>query len=105
MEKLMDYDWPGNIRELVNVLEAAMNFCRSEYIGIKDLPNFLILDHSDYELEEDLSITVEKIKKSEIVAALEKSAGKRKTAAAILGVSKSTLYRLMKKYDLVELEG
>jgi transcriptional regulator with PAS, ATPase and Fis domain len=102
MDRFIYYDWPGNIRELINILESAMNFSRGDILGIKELPHFFVADYFDNGLEkEDLQSTIEQVEKSEIVAALEKSEGKRKNAAALLGVSKSTLYRLMKKYDLL----
>lgn len=104
MDKLINYNWPGNIRELVNVLEAAMNFCRNDFLESIDLPHFFHTDYLGEALEEDLQATMDQVKKSEVIAALNKSEGKRKIAASILGVSKSTLYRLMRKYDLVDFE-
>lgn len=96
------HDWPGNVRELINILESAMNFCRENILGLKELPHFLITDIDTGSMEDDsLLATMENIKKAEILAALEKCAGKRKAAAEILGISKSTLYRSMKKYDLL----
>ena len=102
MKRFIYYDWPGNVRELIKILEAAMNFCRSDILDIKELPHFFLTDHMEERpLEEDLQSTMEQIKKSEVIAALEKCEGKRKAAASLLGLSKSSLYRLMKKYDLL----
>ncbi len=101
MQRLISYDWPGNVRELINVLETSMNFCSSDVLTVKDLPYYFHANHLDT-MEENLHTTMEHVKKSEVIAALEISGGKRKTAASILNISKSTLYRLMKKYDLLD---
>lgn len=102
LERMVNYDWPGNIRELINILEAAMNFCRSGVLGTNELPHFLLSEHKEQSSEDDLSLAIEQVKKNEVIFALEKSNGKRSKAASMLGVSKSTLYRLMKKYDLID---
>lgn len=102
MDRFMSYEWPGNIREMINVLEAAMNFCRSDTVGLDHLPFSFVAEYVKYpSKDEDLHSTIDDIKKTEVVSALEKCGGQRKAAASLLGVSKSTLYRLMKKYDMI----
>ena len=101
MHRLINYDWPGNIRELINVLETSMNFCQGDILDAKDLPYFFLSNIASNTEDDNLQFTIEHVKASEIVAALEKSQGKRKIAASLLGISKSTLYRLMKKYNLM----
>lgn len=103
MELFLNYEWPGNVRELINVLEGAMNFCRSSVIGPEDLPFFL---HSrkveQNELEPDsLQTRLDSAERLQLISVLKQCNGNRKAAAAILEVSKTTMYRLMKKHKLL----
>lgn len=103
---LLDYDWPGNIRELKNVLEATMNFCHSCVIEVDALPYFLHSrakkTHEGHENDnfQGLQYAVEDAEREQVLRALEQCKGIRKDTAAILNLSKSTLYRLMKKHGL-----
>jgi len=104
MELLLNYDWPGNIRELINVIEASMNFCRSTVITQQDLPYFFECNEikkSVVDTNDNLHAKIENIEKMQLLTALKKSNGKRKHAAVLLGVSKTTLFRLMKKHNLL----
>jgi transcriptional regulator with PAS, ATPase and Fis domain len=96
------YDWPGNIRELINVLEASLNFCRDRVLSVKDLPYFFRSNCANKSKSNNFKNSMETAQKSKIVAALELCKGNRKAAALALNISKSTLYRFMKKYELLE---
>ena len=101
-ELLLHYDWPGNVRELGNVLETAMNFCQSSYIMPHDLPLFLHRQITrTRESLLDLQTALERTEKNTILQALDIDAGNREQAAASLGISRTTLYRLMKKHGLL----
>jgi len=105
MELLLGYDWPGNIRELTNAIESAMNFCRTQRLKTRDFP--LPLHWKNKHPEEEtfgmgMQSKIDDAEKSHLVAVLKQCGGSRKDAAAILNVSKSTLYRMMKKFDLIE---
>jgi DNA-binding protein Fis len=104
LQLLINYDWPGNIRELKNVLESAMNFCRSHIIDQNALPYFLHLNGSNNKKTDkiDLQGKIDEVEKQELIAVLNQCRGRRKDAAAILRISKSTLYRLMKKHNLLD---
>lgn len=97
------YDWPGNIRELKNVLEATMNFCRSNIIDADALPYFLHSNINEPKIKKagDFQDKIDEVEKEQLVAVLNQHRGKRKETAAELNLSKSTLYRLMRKHDLV----
>jgi len=105
MELFLSYDWPGNVRELVNILEGAMNFCRSSIIEPEDLPFYLHSrndNKNQIEQEPDsLNAKLDNAEKIQLVAVLKQCNGSRKAAAAVLEVSKTTLYRLMKKHKLL----
>ncbi len=102
VKMLMQYHWPGNIRELVNILETAMNFCRSNELGPE---NLIFFDNRGDWPGEDrntgLRSSVNNTEKAQIMAALKASGGDRQKTADSLGVSRTTLYRLMKKHDLM----
>lgn len=105
MDLLMRHNWPGNVRELINVLEAAMNFCGGALIDVKDLPSFL-QSYKDEPADIDKDATylqarIDNAEKKELVSVLEQCHGNRKAAAEVLGVSKATLWRLMKKHGLL----
>lgn len=103
MTLLMRYNWPGNVRELSNVIETAMNFCRSTVLGPETLPSYIrqqqpdVSEISEFSLKTGLMAT----EYERIRSALKASHGKRQQAAKILGVSRTTLYRLMKKHHLI----
>lgn len=103
---ILSYDWPGNVRELKNVIEAAMNFCRGNIIEPEALPYFLFssnLTGTTYKTHDiDLRGSINKTEKEQLIAVLKQCEGSRKEAARILNLSKSTLYRMMKKHNLLE---
>jgi PAS domain S-box len=98
---LVSYDWPGNIRELVNALESAINFSHTSILEPEDLP---LLVRENINLNEDQGYLQTKLDSEEeklLISVLEQCGGNRKAAAETLNVSKSTLYRMMKKYNLL----
>lgn len=98
-QMLMDYSWPGNIRELENVLEYSFNMVRGNEIGKEDLPPYLVKDKQDLSLIRPLKEQWEEAEKNIILDCLNNTGrsleGKIK-AAELLGISESTLYRRLK---------
>jgi DNA-binding NtrC family response regulator len=92
---LLEYDWPGNIRELENVIERSVIISKGDYIelDIGFSGDFSILTS---ETKEDLK----ELEKLAIIRALEKSGGNKKKASETLGISLRTLYNKLKKYNL-----
>ncbi|MGD2186102.1 MAG: sigma-54 dependent transcriptional regulator [Desulfobacterales bacterium] len=101
-----DYSWPGNIRELENVIERVMILCPGEIIRVSDLPkgfkdnvyNTLHLEGipADAKLYDTLAV----IEKTMIERALKMSNNVQSHAAALLGIGKSGLNQKIKKYNL-----
>ena len=101
MQLLLAHDWPGNVRELINVLERAMNFCHSNTIEPEDLPPYIRQKGKHYQPKGfDLNERLEEAQKEAVMKALKAAGGKRKEAASMLGISRTTLFRLMKRYGL-----
>ncbi len=105
MDKLMDHRWPGNIRELKNVLERAVILSGGGDIGPEDL--VFLEEGDDDHLESDFPTphTLEELERMYYVRALEKSDGNIRAAARSLGIAKSTFYDRVKRYGLSSEKG
>jgi len=94
MNMLMNYSWPGNIRELKNVLERALLLSRGEML--RPL-HFSGLGSEHHAVEIQLMRTVQEVEESHIVTALEQANGNIEKAARTLNLSRATLYRRLKQ--------
>jgi DNA-binding NtrC family response regulator len=100
---LCGYDWPGNIRELANVLERAQILAEGNVITIDDLPENLIqvskptpisLNASPVSTPDDLEV----VERKHVEEVLRKCGNNKVHASKALGISRRTLYRLIEKY-------
>jgi DNA-binding NtrC family response regulator len=106
---LMRYDYPGNVRELENIIERAVVLCRGDTLSTQDLPLNLREGKTEVALGRDretrsLPDTLEEIERQLIFKALEKSGGVQTKAAEELGISERVLRYKMKKYRISEKE-
>ena len=92
MEILMHYHWPGNIRELFNVLERAIILSDSDIIEPKNLP-LPVMAQSKQVGQFDKEMSLSELEISYIEWILKKTGGNRKQAAEILKIDPKTLYR------------
>ncbi|MDO4733437.1 MAG: sigma 54-interacting transcriptional regulator [Bacillota bacterium] len=105
---LMNYFWPGNIRELRNVIERLVVLSEGNSIGIQHLPGQIKYGSGDYASagsglpEGGLQGAADKAEKEMILQALDHCQGDRSRAARFLGIPRSTLYYKMNKYALVK---
>jgi DNA-binding NtrC family response regulator len=120
-EAIMDYDWPGNIRELMNCLERMMSFNSGPLLHFADLPTGV----ANYSRARNMSglastaaagttqgagataamptrsiVPLQELEKRAIQHALVHTRGDRTTAAQLLGIGRTTLYRKLKEYEL-----
>jgi two-component system response regulator HydG len=95
MAKLLDYVWPGNVRELENVVERAAVLCRSDTIGVEDLPDVVAKASAPAPSELSFSIgtTLSEVESRMIRETLKHTAGDKSLAAQLLGISTRTIYR------------
>lgn len=105
MSLFVKYNWPGNVRELQNVIEYSMNMCSKEHITINDIPERIMktdkaLSSDKEEFEE---VTLKEIEKVEIIRRIKMYKSSEKcidNAAKSLGISRATLYRKLKEYEI-----
>jgi DNA-binding NtrC family response regulator len=103
LDLLIRYRWPGNIRELRNVVERMVVLSRGDKLTVRDVPPEL--RESKVERAGDPSAlagatSMQDAEKSMIVQALKDNGGNRTKAAAQLGISRRTLHRKLNDYDL-----
>ncbi|WP_426450180.1 sigma-54 interaction domain-containing protein [Paenibacillus sp. S-38] len=110
MLALMNYDWPGNIRELKNIIERCVILSEEDQITHEHLPR-IIQDEQplDVEFFEGTTVRREKVLRTNISEneelqlireALAKTLGNKSAAAKLLGVSRGTLYNKLKEYQM-----
>jgi DNA-binding NtrC family response regulator len=111
MDKLREYNWPGNVRQLRNCLERAVLLANDGRVTINELPPE-VSGHVNGGAPMPAMIglaapeggaqptALRDIEKQQIIAALEQTGWHRGKTAALLGISPSTLYRRLRDYNL-----
>jgi two-component system response regulator AtoC len=101
---LKEYHWPGNIRELRNVIERVIILTEANTIGVADLPPAIQKHRTVKQLflmpAEERYLTLEEMEKMYIEKVLEYCRGHRSRAAKILGVTRHTLYNKLKHFEI-----
>lgn len=99
LDLLNRYDYPGNVRELENIIQRAVALAESEEIRIGDLPGKFQKMAKDIILQEDL-LPLEVIEKRHIQRVLEATDYNMNRSSKILAISRTTLWRRMRKLGL-----
>jgi len=99
MEILMHYDYPGNVRELENIIERAVALAETDKITVRDLPPDL--SHLEFQmLDGDDMVTLQEMEKRYIERVLKKTNFNKTVASQILGIPRTTLWRKLRKYGI-----
>ena len=91
--RLLDYDWPGNIRELENCIERAVAVCRLDEITIEDLPAKLVQPAVTSAPKMDELVTIDELQRRYVSRVLTALNGNKTQAARVLGIDRRSLYR------------
>jgi len=103
MDRLLRYDWPGNVRQLMNAIERAVVLSRSNYLDLEDLPlvpGEQLPENGGHEIPVS-DLALEEVEKATILKTLELTGGNKSEAARKLGITRKTLHTKLKKYGVV----
>jgi len=104
MEFLMNFNWPGNIRELQNCIEGAALLASSNVIYPEHLPQEIVSDKVTESVQDELRIksgmSLKEAEKTLILKALEQAGGNKTEAAKLLGISLRGLHYKLKEYNI-----
>ncbi len=95
---LYKYDWPGNIRELRNCIEASIVMCRNEFVDVKDLPPQITQDHESQSLNIEVGLSLAEVEKKVILSTLNSLNGNKSKTAEVLKIGRKTLHRKLEEY-------
>lgn len=111
LERMMAYEWPGNIRELENAIEHALVVSQKEPISTRHLPEQIrgegtVAESGTTPIPADGEFpTLDFLKRRHIMMALRRSGGKRDDAAHLLGIHRNTLRGLIRRYEIDAEDG
>jgi DNA-binding NtrC family response regulator len=98
---LRSHSWPGNVRQLRNVIERALIVCRARVIGKHDLPEEFqsVAQVGSGDVKMRIGVTLEEMEKELIFRTIEFTSGNKTRAAQVLGISAKTLYNKLERYS------
>ncbi len=105
LDALMRHSWPGNIRELENVVERAVILTKEDYVMLQDLPE-AIRDSVDDPMPDPCrdgirpGMSIREMERELIIKTLEDNDGNRTRSARVLGITRRTLQNKLKEYEL-----
>lgn len=102
MRALLSHEWKGEVRELENIIERAVIFCKSDMISLADLPPSFRprQDETELSFSGSLDESVRKFERDFILRALESNDNNKEKTAEAMKVGLSTLYRKLKELDI-----
>jgi DNA-binding NtrC family response regulator len=103
LRALQNYDWPGNIRELANVLERAQILAKDQLITMDDLPDNFRAAPLWAEVGSLDTLNLSELECGAVRMAMWQAKGNKTRAAKILGITRRALYRLIRRHGLEEM--
>ena len=100
MEAILQYNWPGNVRELRNAVEYAFVLCPGGWIGPEHLPQRIIRGHTKHPPSAVEEGTPYSSTRDALLEALRQTGGNQSEAARLLGVSRVTVWKRIKKFGI-----
>ncbi len=100
LDLLVDYHWPGNIRELINVIEYTFVICPENEITPKHLPQQFQKDNQPAGHFGTPQISTSQNRREQLLQAIKAANGNKSEAARILGISRVTLWKHLKKHNI-----
>lgn len=102
MDRLLKYEWPGNVRELINTVERGVILSRSEYLDEHDI-SLIVKDADEVSLRGEMpgNLPLEEVEKVAILKTLELVEGNKSEAARRLGITRKTLHKKLRKYQVM----
>ena len=102
-KKLLEYDWPGNVRQLENSMERAVALTRYDQVMVEDLPERIQAYQSDriepVRVDAEHMLTLAEVEHRYIEQVLKAANGNKTQAAKVLGLDRRTLYRKLERYE------
>ncbi len=99
LDVLRRYSYPGNVRELENIIERAVILEKGPYITAESLPQSLLMFQIETTLEPDKVKSLAEINKEYVHSVLEMFGGNKSEASRVLGVSRTSLWRMLKEEE------
>ncbi len=105
LDALMRYSWPGNIRELENIVERAVILTRDDYVTFSELPEPIKSIPDDglaIQIKDGIrpGMTIREMERELIIKTLEENDGNRTRSSQILGITRRTLQNKLKEYEI-----
>jgi transcriptional regulator with PAS, ATPase and Fis domain len=106
MKSLLAYDWPGNVRELENCIARAITLGDRKIIDVMDLPPAIRSEAGSGATEESMdsaavsTTALAEMERMTILRVFEQANGDKALAGKMLGISRATLYRKLKRYNI-----
>lgn len=98
-EALQRYGWPGNLRQLKNVVKRATLLAKGDFITLNELGEDILTPPS-VRITESFNLHDESLEKQRILHALQRTGNNKTKAAVLLGIDRKTLYNKMKLYNI-----
>ncbi len=110
MEIMVNYKWPGNVREIKNIVKSAVLLCDTDQVESRHLQLTMQFDPASYNIPEILTPgfsyhkIMDDVEKALLTKAMKQTRGNKSKAASLLGINRKALYRKLEKHDLIHLD-